>query len=69
MLSRGKKIISQVAKMNGVSEEYVRKEIKLAILDAYRNEKTKKTWNEMFGEGVLPTPEEFIIKMADKLKN
>ncbi len=25
MLSRGKKIISQVAKMNGVSEEYVRK--------------------------------------------
>ncbi len=69
MQSKGKKIISQVAKKNGVSEEYVREEIRLAILNAYHNDKTKKAWKEMFGEGVLPTPEEFIITMANKLKN
>ncbi len=69
MQSKGKKIISQVAKMNGVSEEHVREEIRLAILNAYCNEKTRKAWNEMFGEGVLPTPEEFIITMANKLRN
>ncbi len=69
MQSKGKNIISQVAKKNGVTEEHVREEIRLAILDAYQNEKTKKVWNEMFGEGVLPTPEEFIVTMANKLKN
>lgn len=69
MQSKGKKIISQVAKMNGVSEEYVREEIRLAILNAYHNERTREKWNEIFGEGVLPTPEEFIVTMANKLKN
>jgi len=54
--------------MHGVSEAYVREEIRLAILDAYNNKATKKRWAETFGEGVLPTPEEFIITVAEKLR-
>ncbi len=69
MQTKGSKVIRQVAKMHGVSEESVREEIRLAILDAFHNKETKRQWAQTFGEGVLPTPEEFIITIAEKLKN
>lgn len=64
----GAKLIKEVAGKNGVTEEEVRSEMKSAILAAYMNRETREKWNETFGEGVLPTPEEFIIIMAEKIK-
>ena len=28
-----------------------------------------KWWNELFGEGVIPTPEQFLDVMVEELKN
>ena len=59
-----KNAIRQIAKREGISVEAVKMEMQNAIIAAYNNPETKAKWNERFGEGVLPTPEEFISKMA-----
>lgn len=64
---RGEAAIRKLAMQKGVSVEHVRTEMKMAILSGYMNPATRAQWNEIFGEGHLPEPEEFIIKMADRV--
>jgi len=64
---KGEEAIKAIAKKEGVSVEHVRTEMKMAILSGYMNPATRAQWNEIFGEGHLPEPEEFIVKMADKV--
>ena len=64
---RGEAAIRKVAIQNGVSVEHVRTEMKMAILAGYMNPETRTQWDVIFGEGHLPEPEEFIIKMADRV--
>lgn len=60
-------IIRQIAKENYTTEEVVKSEIKAAILAGYSNQSTRNKWSEIFGEGVLPSPEEFIIIMSGNI--
>lgn len=62
-------IIKQIAKREGKSVNAVRREIAASIKDAYSNQHTRKWWNELFGEGVIPTPEQFLDVMVEELKN
>lgn len=66
-VNKGKKAIRKVAKENGVTVEHVREEMQIAILEAYNKAETKEMWNELFGEGVLPTPEQFITVMTKRV--
>ena len=68
-MSSGKKAINDIAKREGKSVNAVRKEIAASIKDAYSNQRTRKRWYELFGEGVVPTPEQFLDVMAEELKN
>ena len=68
-MSSGKKAINDIAKREGKSVNAVRKEIAASIKDAYSNQRTRKWWDELFGEGVVPTPEQFLDVMAEELKN
>lgn len=61
-------IIAEVAKKNGVTAEEVRREIESAIREAYKNKDTRSNWDKIFGNGVVPSPEEFLRTMAEKLK-
>ena len=63
----GKKAIKDLAKREGVSINKIRKEIKIAIEDAYSNPSTRMKWTAMFGEGVIPTPEQFIEVVSEDL--
>ena len=65
---RGEAIIRDLAKQKGVPVEEVRLEMKKAILEGYRNPETRTRWNEIFGDGHIPEPEEFIVKMADQVR-
>lgn len=65
----GVKAIKKIAKERGMSVNQVRKEIVEAIKEAYKNPITRWEWERMFGENVIPTPEEFIVVMAKKVKN
>lgn len=64
---KGAVAIAQVAKINGVSEEYVRKEIQKEIIAAQMDKEIRNRWNEIFGANVVPTPEEFVMKMGQML--
>lgn len=63
----GTSIIAQVAKNNGTSVEKVRNDMQEAISAAYENEETKERWDEIFGKGVKPTPEEFIVRLGQMM--
>ncbi len=62
------KIIKELAMKNCTSESEIRREMKLAILEGYKNPDTRENWNKIFGEGNLPTPEEFIIIMVQQVQ-
>lgn len=64
----GARAIAQIAKNNGISETEVRSEIEEALREGYSNNDTRKKWDEIFGKDVMPSPEEFIIKMAKVLQ-
>lgn len=61
-------VIKKIAKMEGIEEEQVREDIRLAIGRGYNNQKFESKWNSMFGEGHQPTPEEFIMKVSGVLE-
>lgn len=63
----GGKIIASIAEKEGVKEDYVRKELEQAIIEGFHSGEAKYKWNELFGENVIPTPEEFIVVMGDLL--
>lgn len=66
---RGKRAIKMIAEREGKSVKEIRGEINKAIEEAYRNPVTRSKWDGLFGEGRMPSPEEFIEVMADKVKN
>lgn len=59
-----KNAIKAIALREGISVAAVRNEMIVAIEAAYQNPYTRAIWNERFGDGVVPTPEEFIVEMA-----
>lgn len=65
---KGKKIIKQIAKENGVSVDEVRRDMEIAIKEAYQNPDTRQEWSRLFGEGIMPTPEEFICTISKEVK-
>lgn len=66
---KGKKIIKQIAKQNGVSVDEVRRDMEIAIKEAYQNPATRQEWSRLFGEGIMPTPEEFICTISKEVKS
>jgi len=66
--AKGEAAIKKVAQQNGVTVEQVRSEMKIAILEGYKNPETREKWNELFGEGHLPEPEEFILVMSKQVR-
>ncbi len=69
-VSKGTKILTEVARRNGVSLEEVRKHIQIAIDMAMNNPdpSVQKEWETMKFKGRKPTPEEFVVEMAKKVK-
>lgn len=65
----GKQAIKAIAKREGKSVSEIRKSIKVAIAEAYNNPFTRGQWDELFGEGVIPTPEEFLCVMVEVMRN
>jgi hypothetical protein len=60
-----KDVIKKIAKREGKSESEIREEMKQAILGGFLNKETRHKWDSLFGIGRLPSPEEFIMKMAE----
>jgi len=67
--SRATKILRQVALENGVSLSEVRKEIQSAIDAAMSNPDpaVQAQWKAMSHNGQIPSPEEVIIYLAEKI--
>lgn len=59
-----RKVISKIAKREGIKESEVRKEMNKAIMAGYGNKETRGKWNEIFGENTIPSPEEFIATIG-----
>ena len=62
-----KKAIKDLVKREGVSVNKIRKEITVAIEDAYSSPSTRMRWTELFSEGVIPNPEQFIEVVSEDL--
>lgn len=60
-------VIKKIAKREGVKESDIRKEMEKAILIGFLNPETRYKWSEIFGAGKLPSPEEFIMIMNEKI--
>lgn len=69
--SKGLKAMEQVAAKNGVSVAEVRKEIAIAIDEAFSNADpdVQARLAKISRTGDRPTPEEFIVYMAEKIKS
>ena len=65
-MSKGaaKDAIKKIAKREGKSESEIREEMEKAIMIGFLNKETRHKWDSLFGSGRLPSPEEFIMKMA-----
>lgn len=57
-------IIKKLAEKEGVQGSEIREEMRKAIFSAYANSKDRFLWSSLFGEGRLPSPEEFIMKIS-----
>ncbi len=66
-----RKIYKQIAKKHGVSVEQVKRDMRLAIEQAYKNqelsENTKMLQNEIPRKGETPTPDELITFISKKI--
>lgn len=59
-----KQAIKKIAIKHGITEEEVLKDMRTAILLGYLNDNTRQKWEEIFGKDTIPSPEEFIAKIA-----
>lgn len=59
--------IRDIAQRDGVSIEYVRTQMKIAMMNGLcsADPKAKAFWNNVPSEGQVPTPEELILYMSD----
>lgn len=66
------KILKQIAAENHTTTEDVYREMRISIEDAYRHRNEQDgsmaLWNEMGFKDQCPTPEQFILKTARKLR-
>lgn len=60
-----KKAIKKIAKREGKSESEIREEMERAIMIGFLNKEMRNKWDNLFGVGKLPSPEEFIMKMTE----
>jgi len=69
--SDGAKAIKQIARTNGVSIADVRREMEIAIDTSLYNPdpEIQAFWEPYIRNGQKPTPEEFILYMAKKVKS
>lgn len=63
---KAKRIIRAMAKREGKDEKLIREEMEKAIIIGYMNTEKQKMWIELFGNGHIPDPEEFIMKINNK---
>lgn len=63
--------IREIAMREGVSEEYVRKQMQIAMLSGLcsTDPKVKARWESVPREGDIPTPEELIVFCADAIRH
>ena len=59
-------IINEIARRHGVSPEEVRAEMECAIGEGFRSQdaRAREAWGEIAPDGVQPTPEELIFRLA-----
>ena len=62
-----KETIKKIAKREGKSESEIREEMQKTILIGFLNKDTKHKWDNLFGVGKLPSPEEFITALSLKV--
>lgn len=69
--SKATKILRRVASENGVSLSEVRREIQIAIDAAMSNPDpaVQAQWKAMSREGKVPSPEEVIIYLTEKIQD
>ncbi len=65
---RAKRIIKAMAKREGKDENLIRDEMTKAIIMGYMDTEKQKIWTELFGEGRIPDPEEFIMQVSSQAK-
>ena len=56
--------IKKIAKREGKSESEIRQEMEKAIMIGFLNKGTRNMWDNLFGVGKLPSPEEFITVLS-----
>lgn len=59
-----KDAIKKIAKREGKSESEIRQEMEKAIMIGFLNKETRNMWDNLFGVGKLPSPEEFITILS-----
>ncbi len=59
-----KDAIKKIAKREGKSESEIRQEMEKAIMIGILNKETRNKWDNLFGVGKLPSPEEFIAVLS-----
>lgn len=62
-----KDAIKKIAKREGKSESEIRQEMEKAIMIGFLNKETGNMWDNLFGVGKLPSPEEFITVLSLKV--
>lgn len=66
--SKYERIIREIAKREGISEEEVREEMEKAIKYAYFQRNTNGNWDALFETDQLPSPEEFIAAISQEVE-
>ena len=61
------RIFEEIALRNNVTVDEVKSEMRKAIRISFNNSGKTRQWKEMFGEGRIPEPEEFIRVVALKV--
>ena len=58
------RIFEEIALKNNITVDEVKTEMRKAIRISFNKSGKTKLWKEMFGEGRIPEPEEFIRVVA-----
>ncbi|AFQ43284.1 hypothetical protein [Desulfosporosinus meridiei] len=62
--------IKEIAKRDGVTVEFVKMQMKIAMMNGVRStdSKAKSFWDNISGKGKILTPEELIIHTSELVK-
>ena len=62
--------IKEIARRDGVTVEYVKMQMKIAMMNGLRSadSRVKSFWDNISREGKIPTPEELIIHTSELVK-